>query len=339
MRTTIKSVAEACGVSQTTVSLILNGKPSRISEETRQLILDTAQKLDYRPNRLAISLATKKTNTIGLLVPDISNLFFAALAKSIETRSHSYGFNILLGNTEDNPKLDLYYLQMFLDRSVEGILYVHSASANEKDIEQYRKLINTSGIPIIMIDRYIEGVNSNSISINNRHGGYMVTKHLLEQGHRRIGCITGPHYVSSTIQRLLGYQQALSEHNIPYDHGLICEGDYDIETGRKFAPALLARGVTSIFAFSDMIALGVYKELRELNINIPGEISVVGFDDIFVADMLDVPLTTVYQPVKEMGAVGVDQLIQIIRKESTGVRDLVFEPTLKVRSSTKKLAA
>lgn len=336
MRTTIKSVAEACNVSLTTVSLVLNGKASRIPEETRQFILETAKRMNYRPSQLAVSLATQKTNTIGLLVPDISNLFFSALAKSIETESHGYGYNILYGNTEDDPKRDLYYLQMFLDRRVDGILYVLSANAQQDDIEQYRKLINSSGTPVILVDRHIEGLRCKSITIDNRFGGYTITKHLLEQGHRKIGCITGPQHVSSTIQRLAGYQQALAEYGVAYDPSIIYEGGYDIATGRRFLPELIKKHVTAIFAFSDMTALGVYKEIRDHQLRIPEDVSVVGFDDIFVSDMLEVPLTTVYQPVKEIGTAAVTELIKTINGEPSNNDTIVFEPTLIVRSSTRK---
>lgn len=333
MRSTIKDVAKAVGLSTTTVSLVLNNKPNRTSAAKREAIFQAAKDLDYRPNRIAVSMVTKETHTIGLILPDISNLYFSELAKVIEEECKKYGYTVLYGNTSDSVESDFEYLNIFIDSNVDAIIIVLSASFNEADKVHFDNIIDNNNIPVIILDRSINDKNKKSVLLDQQLGGYLATNYLINLGHRKIGCITGPKNVASANERLSGYILALSEADIPFDENLIVEGDFSVEGGARALPYLLGQSVTAVFASNDMMAIGVYRECSRFHLQIPQNLSVVGFDDIFLSEFLEPPLTTISQPIVQLAKETVNQILLLLRGETSDKEDVIFKPVLKVRGS------
>lgn len=339
MRVTIKDVARQAGVSTSTVSLVLNNKPVSISQETRNAVLAAARELNYRPNQLAVSLVTQKSKTLGLIIPDNSNLFFAQLSKHIETAVNAAGYTLIYGNSNDSVRTDLHYLHIFGDRGVDGIIISPSAFGTPDEYWSCLSFIYSLKLPVVFIDRSMEESNLPSVLPDNFTGGYIATRHLLDQGHRVIGCCTGPANLNSSEQRLNGYRKALDEYGIPFNPTLIYQGDFSTESGQKALPYLLGQNVTAVFAFNDMMAFGIYKEMHSYNLSIPGDLSIVGFDDIFFAELIQPPLTTVAQPIAEMAAEVVKTLVSQIETPSREINAVpkTFSPVLKVRGSVRKI--
>jgi len=336
LRTTIKDVAKEAHISTTAVSLVMNGNYEKVSVKTKERILAAAAKLNYRPSHIAMSMVTKTTRTIGLILPDISNIYFSELAKLIEQECYKNGYNILYGNTQDMPKRDIEYINLFLDRNVDAIIMVSSSSI-DKHLHEIEGLIANTETPFIFLDRAMSMSNCTTIVVNQQLGGLMATQSLIDLGHRSIGCISGPKKVYSAVERLSGYKQALRNAGIPVRDDLIYEGDFHHESGFQALPYLLGKGVTAIFACNDMMALGVYKQAINYNISIPQDLSLIGYDDIFIADFLIPPLTSVEQPAKELALETINRVMDAINGKQPEKKLIIFEPILKVRGSTRAI--
>lgn len=339
MRVTIKDVARQAGVSTATVSLVLNNKPVSISQDTKNAVLSAARELSYRPNQLAVSLVTQKSNTLGLIIPDNSNLFFAQLSKHIETAANAAGYTLIYGNSNDSVRTDLHYLHIFGDRGVDGIIISPSAFGTPDEYWSCLSFIYSLKLPVVFIDRPMQESNLPSVLPDNFTGGYLATRHLLDQGHRVVGCCTGPSNLESCIQRLNGYRKALEEYSIPFNPALIYHGDFSTESGQKALPYLLGQNITAVFSFNDMMAFGLYKEMHSYNLSVPDDLSIVGFDDIFFAEIIQPPLTTVSQPIAEMANAVVEKLVSQIKNPSREINAVpqLFTPALKVRGSVRKI--
>lgn len=337
-RPTIRDVARQAGYSIATVSLVLNNKKVSIPQDTRDKIWAAAQALEYRPNQLAVGMVTKRTRVLGLIIPDNSNMFFADLSKAIEVAARRAGYGVLYGNTSNDPKRDLAYMQMFTDRQVDAIIFARSAPLLKGDGETGLKFIQNSAIPFVTVDRQLPGSDTPAVLLDHFKGGYMATRHLLDLGHTRIGCYTGPRDLVSSSERLEGYRAALDDAGIPYDPSLLFEGDYQLGREREAFRHLLNHKVSAVFAFNDVMASGLYREAREAGLSIPEDLSVVGFDNIPFCDILQPPLTTVSQPIDQMGACVVDVLVQLLEGEDTAdvKRNYTYQPKLIVRKSTCK---
>ncbi|MGO5052918.1 LacI family DNA-binding transcriptional regulator [Lachnospiraceae bacterium LCP25S3_G4] len=337
MRTTIKDIANYTGFSVTTISLVLNGKAHKIPKSTKDIIFDAVEKLNYRPNQLAVGLVKKRTKTIGLVISDVSNVFFSNLAKGVEDECRRNGWNLILCNTNDMHKRDLEYIQVLADKGVDGILFCMALDSNKEKALESVKLMEKLKVPFVMIDRFLEEADCCTVLVNHRLGGYIATKHLIELGHKKIACVAGPLSLEDCKARLKGYIEALEEANISYDKSLIYEGNYDRESGVEAVEYLLPKKCTAIFAFNDMSAYGVYNGLKRHKLLVPDDMSLVGYDDIFFSEILDVPLTTINQPVYEMGVEAVQQLITEIDTEVNSQKCITFQPKLVLRESTKEL--
>lgn len=333
MRTTIKDIASYTGFSVTTISLVLNGKAKKIPKQTKDIILEAAEHLNYHPNQIAVGLVKKRTNTIGLIISDVSNVFFSNLAKGVEDECRRQDWNLILCNTNDKHSRDISYIQVLADKGVDGILFCMALDSSKKKGMESVGLMDKLKIPFVMIDRYLEGARCCFVSVNHELGGYLATEYLLELGHRRIGCVTGPDVLEDSMARLTGYKKALAGHQIDFDASLLYHGNYDRESGVKGADILVDKGVTAIFAFNDMCAYGVYNRLKRMGKSVPGDISLVGYDNIFFSEILDVPLTSVEQPVYKMGVEAVRQLIDGIESGSCSEKSILFQPQLVVRES------
>lgn len=337
MRITIKDVARKSGFSVATVSLVLNGKECRVSEATRAKILRIASEMNYRPNHLAVSLVTRKTHTIGLIVPDVSNFHFAEMCMAIEQECRKNSYIVLLGSYGFSDGQAFEYFKAFIDKGVEGIIFAkpHTLNMSEEEEKCYT-LAHDSKIPVVTFESVNTKARIRAVCFDFQQGGYLAAKHLIQYGHRKIGCITGPVNVKTSVARIEGYKQALDEAGIEYDPQLLYEGDFTLESGVNALPYLLGKGVTGIFAFNDMMALGVYKAARNYNLKIPKDISIVGFDDIFLDEILEVPLTSIAQTSQEMGRESARQILNLINGDEQKT-EIIFRPILKVRGSTMRL--
>lgn len=309
--TTLKDVAISCGVSSTAVSLVLNNKPSNLSEKTKELIKETAAKLGYRPDPTARSLATKKTNTIGVIIPDISNAFFSEAVRHIQVELSKYGYDMFLCNTEEKYANDLKYLELLISRNVDGLILTMSAESLTMDHQDtIKSMLKDSKIPYVLFDRFFEG-NESKVYVDNEASGYEMTKHLLQNGHTNIGVITGPLVLNSSRDRLKGVKRALKESGIELEKDNVVTGFYDMETGRIGGKKLLNQ-VSAIFAFNDLQAFGVIETAKQLGKQIPQDVSLVGFDDIFYSAILETQLTTVRQPIYDMSKAISDLLMKMV---------------------------
>lgn len=334
MAATIKDIAKKTNLSITTISLVLNDKAPKIPESTKNLIFEAARELNYHPNQIAISLLKKKTKTLGLLIPDIRNAFFSALAKAVEDEASRKGWTVILCNTNDHHDRDLEYMHLLASKSVDGILFCMAGDTTLTKFHEVNDLLTSLKIPYVMIDRSFDVKGVHTARIDHRLGGYLATEHLLKLGHRRIACITGPLHLRDATDRLQGYQDALAEYGIPYDKSLTYDGRYQMSGGYSAINHLRSQDFTAVFACNDMMAFGAYKALKKLDRRIPQDCSLVGYDDIIFSDMFEVPLTTIRQPITKAGKTAVDFLIKHLNKEPTPQMPTLFSPTLIVRESS-----
>jgi LacI family transcriptional regulator len=333
MPVTIYDVAELAHVSVTTISKVLNHKDFDISYETRQRVLKIIKETNFTPNGLARSLVTKKTNVIGLLIPDISNQYFADIARGAEDGANSLGYNVILCNTDENHQKELEYLNLLKEKGTDGII-IAPISLSEKIFTSefsYEK-------PFVVIDRVYENKCKNiyQICFDNVQGGYLATQYLIDRGHRQIGIIAGSRKNRTSMDRLEGCKKAFEQAKIVFDESLLYEGNYKYESGCGGAEYLIGKGVTAIFAMNDLMAIGAYKAVFAAGLKIPEDISVIGYDNVMISELLDPPLTTIMQPKIEMGKAAAKMLIRKIRKEYTDI-EAFFEPQIIERQSVRSV--
>lgn len=336
MRTTIKDIAVVTGLSVTTISLVLNGKAHKIPEETKKRILEAAKDMHYRPNQLAVSLVKKRSKTIGLIIPDIGNIYFANMAKGIDEACREQGRTLILCNSSDRHDRDIEYINMLADKGADGIIYIMAKDSTLSKAVQAVKLMEGLKVPYVLLDRGLDSMEYPAISTDHEKGGYLAARHLIELGHRKIACVTGPIGMSGAQRRLRGLLSAMVEYQIPIDLNLISEGDYTSEGGAAAVDQLIQHEFTAIFACNDASAYGVCRRLKHYGKSVPGDVSVVGYDDVFYAEMLEVPLTTVHQEVYSMGFESVRQLLKVIKQKEKMEKSVVFEPELVLRESTAR---
>lgn len=335
MRTTLKQVADATNMSITIVSQVLNNKPCRVSQKNRELIIETAEKLNYRRNLVAVSLVKGFTDTIGLAISDIRNEFFSALAKGVEDECQKYGWNVILCNSNDKHSKDMENLRMLADKGVSGIIFGMASESTPEMVEECIDFMRKEHIPYMLVDRYIETKNGGIVCVDHVSGGYEAVSYLLKQGHRRIACITGPSNLIDSQQRLEGYLNAIKEYGIPYDPELIVEGKYTYHSGIHAADVLLDRGTTfdAVFSFNDMMAIGAIESIQKRGLKIPEDISIIGYDDIFIDQFLSVPLTTIKQPAEELGRAAAHKIINKEVGFTNKERRVIFKPELVERNT------
>ena len=336
MKATLKSIAQAAGVSVATVSLVLNGKPCRVSQPTKERIIRTARDMHYAPNQAARSLKTQKSHTFGFLVPDISNAFYSDLAKLVEEYSYQSGYRLMLGNSNGLYKRDYEYLKLFIERNVDAVITIPSSTFVDGQAGKFFSLIRENKVPVIVIDHFMHSDAVYNINIDHVRGGYLAARHLLSLGHRRIGLCTGPLELAIGRQRLQGYRQALEEFQCPFEEDLVYQDAFDIASGGHSVDYFLARQVTGICCSNDMMALGVYRKCAHYGLRIPENISVVGFDNIILSEILNPPLTTAALPIDQLARTAVEVAIRLSRGESSPEGGgLLFQPEMVIRDSTR----
>ena len=335
-KTTIKDVAFHAGVSATTVSMVLNGKDNTIPKETRERVWEAARVLQYNCDFNARAMVTGKTNLIGIVIPDISNAFFAECVRHIQIELAKRYYDVLLCDSDEKAANDLRYVRLLAGRNVDGIILAPSAeSLTDEKVGNLRGLLSELGVPFIFLDRYYSNTDAKVI-VSNEESSYRISRYLLECGHRKIAAVTGPLTLNSSYNRLKGLKRAMEEYGLTLLDENIYEGKYDFETGLNAGMKLLETDVTAVFAFSDMQAYGVYEAGRRLKKRIPDDISVVGFDDNFHSAMQLPPLTTMRQPLKEIAEEACRIILDLV-EDREGERSAGLPAELIVRESVKKL--
>ena len=326
---TLKDVAKLAGVSTATVSHVINGTRF-VSDELQKKVNDAMSALDYQPNMMARALKIGFQKTIGVIVPDCTNPFFAEISRAIDRYCFSKGYNIILCNTDNNLDQQSSYTNMLISKHIDGVIFI-SSDNSEEDVEKFQK----HSIPIVIADRIGKYHNVDSIIVDNEKGGYEATKYLINRGFTKIGCISGPSFISSSSQRLLGYKRALKESNIELIDEYISVGDFHFAGGITAANAFLnlKNRVEAVFATNDMMALGFIDTLRNQGVSVPQDVSVIGYDNIQLAQFMSPKLTTVAQPLEELAQTATNLLLKKIKKQSNRKKIIKLNPIIIERES------
>ena len=328
--TTMRDVARLAGLSISTVSHVINNTRV-VSDESRQRVSQAMEELGYRPNALARSLRRQKTTTLGMIVPDSANPFFAEVARGIEDTSFAQNYSVILCNSDGDLKKQLAYTNVLIENRVAGILFVAAGISTElvNDLRRRR-------VPLVVVDREIPGAEVDTVLTNHAQGGRLATQHLVDLGHKRIACISGSSEVSPSGQRLIGYREVLEANGFPFDENLVLKGDFKYESGYEATRRILGiqKPPTAIFACNDLMAVGCISAAAELNVRVPDDLSVVGFDNVRLASFTHPPLTTVAQPIYEIGVIATEMLFQRICDLDAPPRFERLDTELCVRKST-----
>jgi len=332
--TRIVDIAEKANVSPGTVSKILKGTYIG-SSETKNRVLKIAKELGYTPNLIASSLKSRKSRTIALIVPEISVPFFPELSKGVEDVARENEYNVILCSSNNDPIQEAKYLESLERRWVDGIIFSRITGDTFK--EKIPRLL-ANKVKMVFVDRVpVENkLPIARVEIDNEKAAYSATEFLIKLGHKDIACITGPLNTRIAQQRLEGYKKALRDNDVPVNDELIVEGTFKLDSGFKGVNVLLERKVyfTAIFANNDLMAIGAIKALRKRNLRVPEDISVMGFDGIPLSEYIEPALTTVVQPIYEMGRTAARLLLEGIKKGVEPKDHIVLDTRIEVREST-----
>lgn len=337
---TIRDVAKLAGVSTATVSHVLNN--SRVVRpETRQQVLDAIKRLNYRPSAIARSLTTNITRSIGVLVADITNPFFAAIVRGLESRLETHGYHLIVCNTDEHPEREARYLDLLLARRVDGMI-IATTGAEQPLLHDFV----AHNIPLVFIDRKPPQALGPVIAVDNVAAGYAATDYLLRLGHRHIAILVRSPMLSTVVGRLEGYRQAFRDHNVPVNESLICVSDYAVEAAHQTAHRLLTTHpwVTAIIATNVTLTLGVLEALQEQYLRYPDDVSLVVFDDSPWHALITPALTAMRQPIAELCDAAVNTLRTALERKSActdtqPLPDVFLKAQLIVRASCRKINA
>ena len=330
----MKDIARDLGVSLMTVSKALRSH-SDISEETKRRALTHARELNYRPNWIARSLVTRRTYMVGLIIPDLMHSFFAEVAKGIARKFEPLGYQIVISNSEENPDAELREVEVFLDRSVDGII-VAAAEPNVRG--ELFKTLQSHKIPYVLIDRLPSGFEGHFVGVKDEEIGLMATEHLIEQGCRRIAHLRGPAN-STGIGRLRGYRRALAKHGLEAKLEYVVGGQHEDSTGYEGMRKLLAVSPQpdGVFGYNDPVTAGAIKAILEAGLNVPGDLAMIGAGNVHYSDLLRVPLSTIDQSSSSIGETAAELLVSCIEsKTPVPVKRILIAPQLIVRESSRR---
>lgn len=322
------------GVSTTTVSKVLNGAPRSASETTKQKIFELAEVHQYRPNVLARSLVMNKSQSLGLILPDINNPFFSGVARGLEDAAYQLGYQVFVCNTDNRRDRIASVVKGMLDRCVDGIISCSDLS------EDLLTLIFRNQIPLVEVDRIANHLQNDpqsgyGVMIDGVQGGRLAAEHLLSLGHRNIACITGNMDIPSVKERLKGFEQTLNAQGVELRKEDVYEGDFTLETGLLYGKKILKNSsITAIFAMNDIMAFGAIKAAANMGIRTPQDISIIGFDDIPFSTMILPALTTIHQPIIKIGEAAFEIMNRRLQGTRLRKKQVVMESSLIVRDST-----
>lgn len=332
MTVTIDDIAREAGVSTATVSYVINNN-EKVGPETRKKVLQIIEKRDYHPNSSARNLARKKTEVLGLIVPEVTGVFYADIVQGVEDAAFQNNFTLYLGTTNAKKEREKMMIDHFSGNRVDGlILTTYFINKN------YIKELKNRDLDFVFIGNPVKDDSVSTVVVDNFSSGYRAAEHLINLGHKKIAFIKGDPNSWDAEERFAGFKAVMNNYDLEINNDYIKTGNYQQEEGYKAAQELFNLEVkpTAVFASNDQMAMGVYKAAQENNIKIPEQLSVVGFDDIAAASHLNPPLTTVNQPTYRMGQKAVEILIKKIKGQKVSEENIVFETEFIKRNSSQK---
>lgn len=331
MTVTIYDVAREAGVSMATVSRVVNGNPN-VKPSTRKKVLEHIERLGYRPNAVARGLASKKTTTVGAIIPDISSMFFADLARGIEDIAVMYDYNVILANSDRNHERELKLIDTMFEKQVDGILFMGGDLTDE-----HIKQLKSTSVPVVLASTYEETSQIPSVNIDNEAAAYEATDFLIKRGHAHPAFVYGHDESRISQFKFDGYKRALDEHDIELCTDYIIDVDYSYDSGILAAKKLMALEVrpTAVFVASDEMALGVIHGVQDLGFSVPDDIEVFGFNNTRLATMVRPALSTIVQPMYDIGAVSMRLLTKLMSKEKAEETKVILPHRIIERDSTK----
>jgi LacI family transcriptional regulator len=329
-RVTRNDVARLARVVPSTVSYVINNGPRSVSLEARERVLKAIAKLGYHPSDVARSLRTQRTQTIGLVIPDITNPYYGEMTQAIEEVSFQHGYTVILAHSSHLPERELRYSHVLRSKQVDGVIFLPVTS----DLEPIY-FLDRAGIQLVILERVVPGYAC--IVSDEHYGGYLATRHLLGMGHRKSGCIVLAGDSTSSVARVEGYSAALAEAGIPLARECVVESDYGYAAGELAAHHFLELPdrPTAVVAHNDLIAIGAMKAFMKAGLKVPGDVSVIGFDDIAAASYVQPPLTTIAGRKRQMGRAAIEMLLNLLKAgESVFPGTMKLPVDLIVREST-----
>lgn len=335
MSAKIEDVARQAGVSTATVSRVLSGK-SNVSDELRERVLETIQELNYRPSRVARSLRVQRSSIIGLIISDIQNPFFTSVVRAVEDVAQQRQYSVFLCNSDEDFDKELTYIELMLAEHVAGMIVSPTASSNEV----YQRLVEMR-IPVVALDRRVEGVEMDMVVGDNVSAACAVVTHLIENGYRRIGAVLGTPDASTGAERYAGYVQALNEHELPLQLEMVRTGPPRSPNGYTLTMELLQQTEPpdAIFTGNNLLTVGALRAIHDLGLRIPEDIGMAAFDEMDWMFLVKPALTVVMQPTYEMGRQAAEMLLERIADPTRPPRQVVLQPTIKVRESSRRSLA
>lgn len=328
---TIYDVAREANVSMATVSRVVNGNPN-VKPTTRKKVLEAIERLGYRPNAVARGLASKKTTTVGVIIPDISSIFYAELARGIEDIATMYKYNIILSNSDQNMDKELHLLNTMLGKQVDGIVFM-SGNVTDEHVEEFKR----SPVPIVLAASVEEKGETASVAIDYEQALYDAAVMLIENGHKRLAFVSGPMQEPiNKAKKLQGFKRALQDKGIEFKEEYVVEGDYTYDSGMEALDALmkLDEKPTAVISATDEMALGIIHSAQDKGLSIPEDLEVVGFDNTRLSLMVRPQLTTVVQPTYDIGAVAMRLLTKLMNKEEVEEHIVQLPHRIEQRQST-----
>jgi len=334
-RFTIVEIAKLAGVSTTTVSKVFNDKT--VSKKTKDKVLEVAKKLNYQPSTIAQSLRNKKSKAISLMLPNITNPLFPEIIKGVEEVALENDYVVIVCSFEDELRKERHYFQLLDNRWIDGIIL--SGITGDKEENKYIQNTQERGIPVVFIDRGIEGRFLDLVGIDNQEATFEATKYLLELEHKRVGFVNGLRKIKLFAKRLEGYKRALGESGLEFDENLVVEGERVSETAESAINQFLSqkKHPTAIFAMGDLLAITILRGIQMHGLKIPEDVSIIGFDNIPLASLTNPSLTTVNQPAYEMGRQAMKLLIDRIEGKDSIKRKIILDTELVIRESTARV--
>jgi LacI family transcriptional regulator len=329
---TIYDVARESGVSMATVSRVVNNNPN-VKPQTRKKVYEAIERLGYRPNAVARGLASKKTTTVGVVIPDISNSIFAEVARGIEDIANMYHYNIILCNADKKKEKEIRVINTLLEKQVDGLLFMGG-----RVTEDHVQAFHTANVPIVLCATTPEKEEIPYVDINHEQAAFDAVSALIQRGHRSIAMLAGPvEDLSNGLNRIKGYKRALEAHDIAFDDRYVRTGNYRYESGNELMQYLLGLDVrpTAVFAANDEMGIGAIHAIQDAGLNVPGDISVIGIDNTRMASMVRPQLATVAQPMYDIGAVSMRLLTKLMNKEMVSQSKVVLPHELIVRNSVQ----
>lgn len=332
--TTIYDVAKEAGVSIASVSNAINGK-GKIGKKKREEIFKVMERLQYQPSVIASALMGKKTYTLGLLIPDVSNPFFSEIARSVEDLAHHAGYSVITCSTDNKDERVEKYIRLLEQKSIDGII-IGTGVENTDILMQLAE----KSVPIVMFAREVSGLSVHSVLTDDFKGGALAAGHLLELGHRQVAVLSENFKVSSSMERVKGFKFALFEAGEGIEEERIVSCESSIADGKRAAGELLRRAErpTALFCCNDLLAIGALQAAREAGVAVPAELSIIGFDNTILSTVTNPALTTIAQPMEQMVKLVFELLISNLGDKASLKQRIVMQPELILRESTSKPA-